>query len=405
MDSVAQLIAVLDGMPDALRGLLSALLLLLLLIAFDIWVRRGRDLAAPAAQDDSLRGSWRRLRLSFRGHRWRIAHTKTSLLALVLIPLASTLLASLRLPFFVEALPAEQSFNHWWLHGPLLAWLAIAVAIMIRQLYRWRQDATRSMTADGAPVTEAINKRALHWRRRLGIEDDVVLRIGPVAVPVSARWPKPTITLPRAALHWPAAATDVALIQQLCQFALAHHRWQLVAALIGALYWPFRFVREVLPHRLQEDFALAAAELAGACYRDPLGYRRATKALQERLDSAPQQSVETLHPELANTDPNDPYGRVFLVFVQALLMVYVLTGTTLREVPDDSNFRYAEFVDDWYESFTRSIKSAPEPAAGDARRGPISGADPLSRADLRSEPDRPSRPAAPAAPPAALPER
>lgn len=395
MAVVAQLIAVLDGMPDTLRGLLSALLLLMLLIAFDVWVQRARDLESPDMDDDSWRARWRRLRLSFVGHRWRIAHTKTSLLALLLIPLGSVLLVEARLPLFVESLPNAQSYDHWWLHGPLLLWLLIALGLMVKVFWRWRAQ-HQNRQADAAPVPDAISKRTAHWQRRLGIEDNIAVTLQAVDAPLGERWPSRRIALPRAAAHWPAAATDVALIEQLCHLSLKHHAWRVLAAVVGCLYWPFGFVRRVLPQRLALDFHSAAVELAAACYRDPLGYRRATRALEERLESPGADR------EMITTDANDPYGRVFLVFVQMILAVYVLTGATLREIPDDSNFRYAEFVHDWYESFAPSAKYTQEPPAATQRRGAKPGSP------VRTDAGRtavPSRPAAPSAPPIPAPER
>ena len=393
---LAQLIAVLDGMPDTLRGLLSALLLLLLLIAFDVWVQRARNLAAPDPEEDSWRARWRRLRLSFVGHRWRIAHTKTSLLALLLIPLGSVLLVDARLPLFVESLPNARGYDHWWLHGPLLLWLLIALGLMARQFWRWRAQYQRRQ-ADATLVPDAISKRTAHWQRRLGIEHELVVTLQAVDEPLGERWPARGIALPRAAAHWPAAATDVALIEQLCHLSLQHHAWRVLAVVVGCLYWPFGFVRDRLPQRLELDFRSAAAELAAACYRDPLGYRRATRALEERLGSP------GMDHELITADANDPYGRVFLVFVQMILAVYVLTGATLREIPDDSNFRYAEFVHDWYESFAPSMKYSQEPPAATQRRGVKPGATVGAEASVPSA--APSRPAAPLTPPVPPPER
>ncbi|MFK7913359.1 MAG: hypothetical protein AB8B93_05550 [Pseudomonadales bacterium] len=398
MAVLAQLIALLDGMPDTLRGLLSALLLLLLLIAFDVWVQRSSSLSTPQADDDSLRANWRRLRLSFAGHRWRIAHTKTSLLALLLIPLCSVLLVDARLPLFVDSLPSAYGYDHWWLHGPLLLWLCIALVLMLRQLWTWRGQ-RKLLLSDTAPLPDAISKRAAHWQRRLGIEQPVTVGLCAVDEPLGERWPARTIVLPKAAAHWPAAATDVALIEQLCHFALQHHAWRVIAVIVGCLYWPFGFVRQLLPQRLRQDFKSAAAELAAACYRDPLGYRRATRALQERLGSGGSDQAVLI------PDSNDPYGRVFLVFVQMVLAVYVLTGATLREIPDDSNFRYAEFVHDWYESFAPSAKYAQEPpTAAGQRRGSTLRA-PAASADAAPRGAAPSRPAAPSTPPTPAPAR
>lgn len=391
MDFVARLIAVLDGLPDSGRGLLSALLLVLLLMAFDGWVRGGSQLAPPAENDDSTRARWRRLRLSFKGYRWRIAHVKTSLLALLLVPLLSSVLAGVRIPVFVEALPGALPLNPWWLQGPLLVWLLVALALFGQRLWQWSARPAslwRCATAmpntgklrPAEPAPAAMVKRAEHWQRRLGLNQAIALRLGDVAAPMALFDGGRVIELPRAAAHWPAAATDVALIKQLCHFALGHHHWLRFATLVGCLYWPLRYVRELLPSRLEQDFQAAAGELAAACYRDPLGYRRAAKALAERLDTGP---VVPVQPPQA--DPEDPYGRVFSVFVQVVLVVYVLTGTTLREIPDDSNFRYAEFVDDWYESFQRSVKYAPE-----------SIDNPASRPAPKSLRGAPSAPPAPA---------
>lgn len=374
MGVVAQLVALLDALPDAGRGLLGGLLLLLLLLLFDVWAKRAGAGPAPPEEFETRRERWRRLRKSFAGYRWRIAHTKTSLLALLLVPLVIAVLPNIRMPVYVDALPASSASALAWVNVVVGVWLVISTGLAVRLLLRWRVQpqslwlhrATAASTDaavpalantqfDEAPV--AIANRQAHWQRRLGFQRAVALRIGPVSEPLSRDLPYRVIDLPKASAHWPAAATDVALIIPLCHLSLQHHRWLRFAALMGCLYWPFAYTRQTLPMRLGKDFELAARELAQSCYRDPLGFKRAEKQLHDRLD--PGQEPPPVAPEGAGeVNAEDPYGRVFMVFAQALLVVYVLTGTTLKEIPDDSNFQYAEFVQDWYKKFERSIKYA-----------------------------------------------
>lgn len=376
MGVVSQLVAFLDALPNAGRGLLGGLLLLLLLLLFDRWVARGARRDAQAVLDNTQApgGRLARLQRSFHGYRWRIAHTKTALLALLFAPLLIALTPHGRMPIYVETLPSSAAISLQWLNVLLVLWLLVALSLAVLQLLRWRTEpqsiwqvpelfAGRGFK-QGEPALkfsqapEALEARLRHWQRRLGDEREVMVRVGSVSLPRGIDWPARVIDLPNASAHWPAAAVDVALIPPLCHFTLRHLPWLRFAALMGCLYWPFGFMRRALSERLISDFEVAAHELAQSCYRDPLGFRRAEKQLQDRLgvESRTEPAAAAEQQVLAD----DPYGRVFLTFVQMLLLVYVLTGTTLREIPDDSNFRYAEFVHDWYESFQRSAKYAPE---------------------------------------------
>ncbi|MGI9328338.1 MAG: hypothetical protein ACR2PZ_24185 [Pseudomonadales bacterium] len=378
MGVISQLVAFLDALPNAGRGFLGGLLLLLLLLLFERWVARGarRDAKAEADNTDAPKGRLARLQRSFHGYRWRIAHTKTALLALLFVPLLIALTPHSRMPIYVETLPTNAVTSLHWFSALLALWFLIALILVVLQLVRWRADPqsiwqvpvllVRRSSNEGGPTPalkfdqapKALEARLSHWQRRLGDDSDVLVRVGSVLAPRGIDWPARVIDLPNASAHWPAAAVDVALIPQLCHFTLKHLPWLRFAALMGCLYWPFDFVRRALSERLISDFNVASRELAQSCYRDPLGFRRAEKQLQDRLGVAPHS--EPAAPAEQKVLADDPYGRVFLTFVQMLLLVYVLTGTTLREIPDDSNFRYAEFVHDWYESFQRSAKYAPE---------------------------------------------
>lgn len=343
-----RVIAVLDQLPDSVRGLFAALWLVALLWAFERFV-------VP-------RERWATL---LSGYRWRIAHCRSALLALLLVPPAVALFPQSRLPVFVDALPIADTGTVGALRWLVIGWLLIAgLAAVLR--YRERAAARRAIPTEAPlPDSDQASRRARHWQQQLGVADVSLVVLAAVAHPClhARRGSSAQLVLPRGAAHWPAAVLDVALIRLLCEHRLRHAGWLAFASYVGCLYWPFSLVRDGYVRLLDASFDDEAWALASACYRDPMGFRRARAQLEERL-VAPGQA-RSARGAVAGDETDlpaaDPYSQVFVTFAQLLLAVYLLTGLTLREIPDDSNFQYAEFVDDWY----KLIQRAPEyqPAA------------------------------------------
>jgi hypothetical protein len=349
-------IAVLDQLPDSVRGLLAALWLVALLWAFERFV-------VP-------RERWAKL---LSGYRWRIAHCRSALLALLLVPPAVALFPQSRLPVFVDVLPMASTGTVGVLRWLVLGWLLIAcLAAVLR--YRERAAARRAIPAEvPVPESDQASRRARHWQQQLGVAAQPEVVFAAVAHPClrARRGASAMLVLPRGAAHWPAAVLDVALIRLLCEHCLRHAAWLAFASYVGCLYWPFSLVRDGYRRLLDDSFDEEAWALASACYRDPLGFRRARAQLEERLAAPGQASPAPAAADATDLPAADPYGQVFVTFAQLLLAVYLLTGLTLREIPDDSNFQYAEFVDDWYKLIQRAPEyqpGAPGPAEPGATR-------------------------------------
>ncbi|MEM1230775.1 MAG: hypothetical protein AAGI15_09580 [Pseudomonadota bacterium] len=346
----ALVIAALDLLPDAVRGLLAALWLVALLWCFE-------RLVVP-------RQRWT---AQLTGYRWRIAHSKTALLVLLFAPLAVAAFPQSRIPVFVDVLPATASATSpvrvlLWL---VVAWLLIAILVFALRA-RERRAARRAVpVATLLPGDQRLVQRAEHWGRQLGLATASPVCLAAVARPClggPGRAAVPVLVLPPGAAHWPAPVADVALIRLLCEHKLGHERWYWLALAVGALYWPFALVREGLARQLKESFNEEAWTLAAACFRDPLGFSRARRQLAERLQAPGRGSSERSQaPPLPDHDGRDPYAQVFVTFAQVLLATYLLTGLTLREIPDDSDFDYAEAVDDWYKIMHRAPEYLPTP--------------------------------------------
>lgn len=356
VSSLMRAIAVLDQLPDSVRGLLAALWLVALLWFFERFVVPRQRWAALLS-----------------GYRWRIAHCRSACLALLLVPPAVALFPQSRLPVFVDVLPVASTGTVSALRWLVVGWLLIAGAAAVLR-YREQVAARRAIPAE-PPVldTEQPAVRARHWQQQLGLADVPVVTFAAVAHPcLQRRQGAPAVlVLPRGAAHWPAAVLDVALIRLLCEHRLRHRVWLAFAGYVGCLYWPFSLVRTGYRRRLESAFDEEAWALAGACYRDPMGFRRARAALADRLAVPGQAPAAAARAGDSDPPAGDPYSQVFLTFAQLLLVVYLLTGLTLREIPDDSNFEYAEFVDDWY----KLIHRAPEYQPG----GPATGEPEASR--------------------------
>ena len=135
---------------------------------------------------------------------------------------------------------------------------------------------------------------------------------------------------------------------------------QLVAAeLIGVLYWPAKWVRN-LGADLNRAFQANADGTALAFYKDQIAYTRALRHIANRIPSpageyvhdslvvcGPSESVMARAESIREFGINDPrYDRVFWAVIQAALAVFILTGTTLRQIPEDPEPTFFSF-DDW----------------------------------------------------------
>jgi len=258
-DALIWYVGLLDRVPDFARAMLTGALLVALL-------------------------AWSRRKVPVHDVQFSISFWKVSLIVLVIAPLAVWLLPATRLSVFVEDLePPAPSAGLVWLAllGIWGAGFLVGLAGLVHQL----AGAVRAALAAPVAADDKLAERLRHWQRRLGAAPRTRLVLvaddRPSQVPGVAR-----IQLPRAALHWPAAATDLLVIQALCRQKKHHGAWYLFAQVVACAYWPVTWVRRVAAGLLH-DFEVAADNLAAACYQDEPGYHRALRQLEQRLTPPP----------------------------------------------------------------------------------------------------------------------
>jgi len=371
-DFLFAVIGALDAVPDGARAALAALLLVGFLRLFEIRIPRHEVQYGQ----------------SFR---------KSALAALIVIPGFVWLVPGSRMTVFVEELDASgMSWNPIWL-VLLTLWLAgvlTAGFAFIRS--QWR--AVREMSSLPVIDDDKLTTRLNHWRLRLGMESV------PVLVEVPGTQPRflssgDRVAIPAAARHWPGSLQDVLLIVALAHLKRQHRRWHVVSQLTVCLYWPVPWVQTLADHLIQ-DFQHSADELAESCYRDRMGYDRALRQLDQRLQpprgspdtgTAPEElgpSPATIRHRLSRyvgalshlfdpaTEPpwhlddllrqrssehklawTDPYDKVVLFIGQAVFFSFLLTGATLKERPPEVDYEYSmPFELLWKEHFHRNLE-------------------------------------------------
>lgn len=251
-------VGLLDRLPDFARAMLAGLLLVGLLA-----------LSRRSVPQRDVQFS-----LSF----WKI-----SLIILVAVPLVVWLLPATRITVFVERLdPALAPASAAWL-ALLGLWGLGFVAAMAALARGYVRTASRVMALPVVPEDDKLTQRLRHWQHRLGISGGRALVLTDSGQPTHLAG-LPRVVLPRAAVHWPASAVDVLLIQALCRHRKHQGGWHLFAQVVACCYWPLPWVRRMGDGLLQ-DFHITADNLAAACYQDEPGYYRALRQIQQRMGS------------------------------------------------------------------------------------------------------------------------
>lgn len=399
LDVLIWYVSLLDRVPDFARAMLTAGLLVALL-------------------------AWSRRKVPVHDVQFSISFWKISLVVLVLAPLGVWLLPGTRLSVFVEELePLAPSVGLGWLAllGVWAGGFLTGLAGLVRQL------ATSIRAAVAAPVVpedDKLAQRLRHWQRRLGASPRTRLALipddRPSHVPGVSR-----ILLPRAAVHWPAAATDVLIIQALCRQKKHQGAWHLFGQVVACAYWPMTWVPRIATGLLH-DFLVAADNLAAACYQDEPGYHRALRLLEQRLstpavpgstdrprndtvradrltaltdylqdlratlrpgstlvwDAAALSTAYQLRREAVWSEPGE---RLAWLIGQSLLVALLVSSVTLREEPPEIERDFSITLDPtWMNTaFPDPARFAPAPAPGN-RRG--AAAEPAADAEGEAEP-------------------
>jgi len=368
-------IALLDSLPEAIRAMLAALLLVAFLRLFESRIAT-REL---------------QLGLSFR---------KTALVSLLLIPLFVLLFPASRMVVFVEELPSAGGPQHWIWQVVVGFWALGCLTGMVQLVRRHRRSRVERQTL-AVLDDEKLTARVAHWRRRLGMQQPLTLKEVAGNRPVHSR-SENTILLPAAARHWPGNVQDILLIQTLCHLQRRHHRWHLIGQMVSCIYWPVCWVQG-LHRNLLTDFQRSADRLAESCYQDNIGYDRALRQLEQRLgppvaarrrtasvdsqarlklsgrlaatgliitdylkeicrllspSAEPDWHIEGLLAQRQHDQPllwTDPYDKVGLFVVQSVFFAFLLTGVTLKEKPPELEADYAmPFELLWKQHFHRN---------------------------------------------------
>ena len=356
-DAVVIVVGSLDSLPNAGRLFLSAVLLALLLGFIN---RR----IAPANIA---------LGVSFR---------KSALLALLLIPALIHFVIGARLVLVVEELPAVGSapgYLWWLLLGIWIAGVGYQLKLGERSLKQRLLVVSERDIAGIEDVDPKLDARFAHWRRRLNMPAEVRLALGNVQVPLCAGFVDPVIVLPKAAAHWPVTVQDLLLTRELCRLKLPLRIWAAVGECVAALYWPVAWVKAI-GRGLSESLEQTGNRLAMSCFNDRLGYERASKQLEQRLEAETERSPM---PEWESVDVSlgarvryrersrrkDPqYDRVFWSLVQATVVVFVLTGTTLRQL-EEFDPEEVDLAERWYFSYERSADYSDKQVETTTNRG------------------------------------
>jgi hypothetical protein len=138
-----------------------------------------------------------------------------------------------------------------------------------------------------------------------------------------------------------------------------------VGGLIAALYWPLPWVRTIADG-LNGSLMESGNRLAMSCFNDRLGYERAAKQLEQRLqapagamrmpkweeEEQPAFITRTRYQtKSARKDPQ--YDRVFWSLVQATVVMFILTGMTLRQL-EEFEAQDVDLSERWFFSYERS---------------------------------------------------
>ncbi len=366
LEALIGAINLLDALPDGIRAMLAAVLLVGLLACFE-------------------------RRIPVQEFQYGQSFRKTALVMLLLIPLCIWLFPASRMVVFVEELPerGETTLGAWLLvYGLWGTGAILTLGSWLRHYLR-----SRSLTGGYPDIEdEKLRTRLAHWQQRLGLDAELRFVESPGDQPLlllgSGR-----LALPAAARHWPGSLQDLVMIVSLCHRKRGHRPWYLLAQMVSAIYWPLPWVR-AMQGRLLGDFRASADELGESCYQDRLGYARALKQLDQRLaapvsrrkaDAQPsvatdgfQAAARTHYQALATpvVTPHwsidhllvardseaplkwtDPYDKVVLFVGQAVFFAFLLTGVTLKERPpeieQDYQFPFELF---WKEHFHRNLE-------------------------------------------------
>ena len=300
----------------------------------------------------------------------RLFYLKASAVALLLVPAVVAILG-VQMPVYVEQarafnteVPALVSY------AVVSIWLLGALVQLVRLLLPIVQEA--SVIKGAAPAGDKIAKRLLHWQRRIGYQQTVNLYLqgGKQGHHIGRH-----IKLPVALEHWPSGLLDVVLLAQLVQVKQGAHSWYVRSLIAQALYWPMPWVKALFAG-FAEQLVAQSVSLAEAAFRDPEGFRRDWRKVNERYETlevvatgnclpSPLPAIPTV--EKVESEPfdwqatkarraerhYDPYERVYWLIAAACVMVAIGTTLTIRQASPEFEPRFLNVR--WQDQMGRRI--------------------------------------------------
>ena len=313
-DALVFIVSVLDSLPNVGRAMLSACVFAGFVCFINSWLAPGEPAVA-------------------------IAFRKTALTTFFVLP--PLVYLDWRLVLVVEELPEAITAPAYFWPGVVLVWMIGVVgyaAMSLADVVKLYRD---HAVLEG--VDDKLLQRFEHWKRRLNLDQKILLGTGATTHVVSFGLFMPTVVLPRAVVHWPRAIQDVLLIHALCHIKRRNWLWLIWGKLVAVLYWPVPWVR-----RFANEFAGACEHtsdtLAAACFRDANGYRQALRQIEQRLGTVESRigavalrwgdsgNIEQRQQYLSLTEIRDPkYDKVFWSIALAAIAMVLLTGATLEK--------------------------------------------------------------------------
>ncbi|MEM7002226.1 MAG: hypothetical protein AAF529_15660 [Pseudomonadota bacterium] len=309
--------------------------------------------------------------------------------ALVLVGLPALLwIIGLQMPVYVaEARHFSTPWPSYVFYGVLTVW-ALGTAVMLFVLAR-RAHATGQHVLRGDGDT-TLDKRCVHWSRRLGMQRQI--EVGMDGGEHAWCW-RGRILLPHAARGWKRGLQDVVLLNQLAHIKLNHGWWLLAAHGVSALYWPMPWVKNLL-QPMSSELAYAASALAAAAYRDPAGWVRDVRQVEQRYETllavgsdedwlrlpgevaldaetVQQAAPADVEQKWAATRERraqkyfDPYERVYWLIAVVSLVVGAGTTLTIEQASPEMEPRFLQVR--WQDQMGRRLGDVAEQAP---RRGP-----------------------------------
>ena len=325
LDTVANVIGVLDTLPNGARIVLSAAIFALIAAIL-----------------------YRRVTYSQAG--FNVTLYKVLLIASLLLPVTIGYVLDLRFVLFVDELPTPTVFpaSTWavlytvWAIGAFWnIYLLVRRIISIQVKSRQRKETSRK-----------IMSRLEIWSRRMEVHSKLEnLVLDGENRPRLLGWPRTKLALPVASERWRTGTIDAVLVHGLSLKKGNAPFWLLLSEFIACVYWFAPWMTK-LTDILNTSFQGLADTHASSLIRDDLGYNSALRDIGNRIGhDVNRYPIDSLIPQWGDShsiadrlqhkekpgyaDPK--YDRVFWSLSQVILLVLVLTSTTLDKARQEED--------------------------------------------------------------------